>query len=62
MNEKLMELINGIGMMAELWSITFNSFKKQGLSDKDALKHTKEFMSVMMDSILERGAAETGGA
>lgn len=55
MNEKLKELIDGIGAMAELWTITFRSFKKQGLDNKDALMHTKEFMSVMMENILSLG-------
>ena len=49
MNEKLRDMINGIGIMAELWMIAYNSFKKQGLSDTDALKHTREYMRLMID-------------
>lgn len=48
MNEKLMALINGIGVMSELWVITYNSFMKQGMSTDDALLHTKNFMEVML--------------
>lgn len=44
MNEQLKELINSIGMMTELWMITYEGFKRQGMAEKDALLHTREFM------------------
>ena len=37
----LNELIKGIGMTTELWMITYGSFKKQKLSDEEAIEHTK---------------------
>jgi hypothetical protein len=55
MNDKVLEIINGIGMLAELWTITYNSFKKQGLDNKEALTHTKEFMAVMVSEVVNKG-------
>lgn len=51
-NEQLNDLITGIGMVTELWSITFRGFKNQGLSDADAIAHTKAFMSVIIEDIM----------
>ena len=44
MNKKLKELIDSIGMMTELWMITYEGFKRQGLTETAALLHTREFM------------------
>lgn len=51
-NEQVNKLIQGIGMMTELWMITYNGFKRQGLTDKESLMHTKLFMSVMLESFI----------
>lgn len=51
-NEQLNSLITGIGIVTELWSITFKGFKNQGLNDTDALAHTKAFMSVIIEDIM----------
>lgn len=52
-NDKLNNLIQSIGLLTELWSITYQGFKRQGMSDSDAMQHTKAFMSGMFDSFLE---------
>lgn len=49
-NEQVNQLIQGIGMMGEMWLITFQSFKKQGLSDDEAIMHTKGLMSIMVET------------
>lgn len=49
-NDQINQIIQGIGLMTEMYTITYQSFKKQGLSDKEAIKHTKAFISVMIDS------------
>lgn len=49
-NNQITELIKGIGMMCELWTITYQNFKSQKLSEEEAIKHTAAFMSVMMES------------
>ena len=46
-NDQVKQIIQGIGVMTELWMITYNGFKSQGLNDADALSHTKAFMSII---------------
>ena len=47
------QLIQGIGVMAELWTITFRSFISQGFTVSDAMFHTKAFMSVIIENTME---------
>lgn len=63
-NDQINQIIQGVGLMTEIYTITYQSFKKQGLSDKEAIKHTKAFISVMMDSIVGNDGKSTqqGGA
>lgn len=58
MNEKLKSFIDGIGVFAEIWTITFNSFKKQGMNDAEAIKHTSAFMSSFMRTALDHAQGE----
>ena len=51
----LNELIKTIGMMSELWMITYNSFKNMKLSDEEAMEHTKACMSVIMHEVMSSG-------
>lgn len=51
----LNELIKTIGMMSELWMITYNSFKNMKLSDEEAMEHTKAFMSAIMHEVMFSG-------
>lgn len=53
------QIIQGIGLMTEMYTITYQSFKKQGLSDEEAIKHTKAFISLMMDSIVDTSGKDT---
>ena len=50
-NDQVKQIIQGIGVMTELWMITYNEFKSQGLNYADALSHTKAFMSIMMTGL-----------
>ena len=50
-NNALTELMQGIGMLTELWTITYKGFTAQGLSEAEAMMHTKGFMASMIDSI-----------
>lgn len=52
-SDQVRQLIQGIGVMAELWTITFKGFKAQGMGDGEALMHTKAFMSIMMDTVID---------
>lgn len=58
-NSPIGQLIQGIGVMTELYTITYNSFKQQKLSDEEAIKHTKAFISVMMESLMNTGDKDT---
>lgn len=49
-NDQVNQLIQGIGMMTELWVITYNGFVNQGMSNEDAIMHTKALMSIMVES------------
>lgn len=57
----LNELIKGIGMLTELWIITYKSFLNQKLSDKEAMDHTREFMSIMVNEIFNGSKERDGG-
>lgn len=59
-NDQINQIIQGIGVMTEMYTITYQSFKKQGLTDDDSIKHTKAFMSVMIDSILGKDTKQGG--
>lgn len=54
MNEKLKEFINGIGVMCETWMITYNNFVKMGLSQNDALLHTKHMTTVILEHMTNK--------
>lgn len=51
-SNKLSELMQGIGVFTELWTITYNGFRNQGLSDAEAMAHTKGFMAALIDSAM----------
>lgn len=51
-NEKVNELIKGIGLITELWMIAYKNFVAQGLSTEEATMQTKAFMTIMMESII----------
>lgn len=50
-NSALTELMKGIGILTELWIIAYRGFTAQGLSEAEAMMHTKGFMAAMIDSI-----------
>lgn len=54
-NEMVKQLIQGIGLMTEIWTMTYNGFVSQGLSHNKAIEHTKAFMSIMVASIGSNG-------
>lgn len=49
-NEQVNQLISGIGLMTELWVITYQGFIKQGMNADEAIMHTKALMSIMVES------------
>lgn len=51
-NDQINQIIQGIGTLTELWTITYSGFKRQGLNNDDAVMHTKALMSIMVDSLV----------
>ena len=54
-NDAVQALINGIGLMTELWIVVYDSFTSHGMNDREAFAHTREFMSVITGFILNTG-------
>lgn len=54
-NDQVNQLIQGIGMMTELWIITYQGFVKQGMGNEEAIMHTKALMSIMVESFYGNG-------
>lgn len=52
-NDQVKAIIQGIGVMTEMWYITFNNFKKLGMSLEEATEQTKAFISIMFENIME---------
>lgn len=55
MNSKLQEFVRDIGTMCEIWTIIYQSFTAQGMSEADALKHTQAFLTATLNSNLSKG-------
>lgn len=54
MNDKLIEFINGVGQLCEVWTIIYKSFVSQGMSADEALKHTQAFLTATLNSNLTK--------
>lgn len=59
-NDQIKAIIQGIGVMTEMWYITFNNFKKLGMSLEEATEQTKSFMSIMLENIMENNENNGG--
>lgn len=51
--DQVNQFIQDIGLMTEIYMIAYNGFKQQGLSDRDALMHTKTLFSAMLETFME---------
>lgn len=51
-NDQVNQIIQGLSLITELWTITYNGFKSQGLNDDDAIKHTKSFMAIIVEELV----------
>ena len=53
-NDQVKAIIQGIGLITEMWYITFNNFKKLGMSLEEATEQTKALVSIMLlENIME---------
>lgn len=59
-NDQVKQLIQNLGMMAELWSITYQSFRNQGMNHADSTVHTKAFMSAMIETFIAPNGGGNG--
>ena len=50
MNKKVKSFIDNIGLLCETWTITYRQFRRQGLKKKEALNHTRGFMTAYISS------------
>lgn len=57
-NNQLDDLIKGMGMMCELWTIVYQNFKAQKITEEEALKHTGAFMAIMLKSFIGNSSEE----
>lgn len=48
MNGTLKDFLLGLGALTEMWMITYNNFRNQGLGHAEAIEHTTAFTKVML--------------
>ena len=51
-NENVEKIVQGVGVMVELWCIVNNNFISQGMTKEDALAHTSAFMEIMLGNMM----------
>ena len=51
-NDKILEIIQSIGVMTDMWIITYRSFMDHDMSNDEAIMHTKALMGSMLESAL----------
>ena len=47
----LNDLIQGMGTLTQIWTITYQSFREQKMSNEEAMIHTQALMSTMMKAM-----------
>ena len=50
--KQLNDLISGMGMLTKIWTIIYQSFKEQKMTDEEAIIHTQALMATMMKTIM----------
>ena len=58
MPEKFKNFINAIGVLTEVWMMTYKSFIDHGHNHTEALTHTREFMSALMHATIANNKEE----
>ena len=51
-NDKILEVIQSIGVMTDMWIITYRSFIEHNMSNDEAIMHTNALMSSILESAL----------
>lgn len=50
MNENLQSFVNSIGLMCEIWYLTYKKFIELGFDHKRAMEHTRELMGTLLNN------------
>lgn len=58
MNEGFSNFVNSIGVLCEMWSLTYGKFVELGYDHATALSHTKEFMATLISTHLKNNGSE----
>lgn len=58
MSDKLKGFMNNMGLLCETWIIIYNNFVQRGFEHKDAVEHTKAFMSSFMEYTAKNGGGK----
>lgn len=57
-NEQVNLIIQGLGVITELWNITYKNFVSQGFPATEAIEHTKALMSIMVNSFTDTSGGQ----
>ena len=52
--KQLNDLISAMGMLTKIWTIIYQSFKEQKMTDEEAIIHTQALMATMMKTIMTK--------
>ena len=55
MDNNIQNFMTNLGILCETWTIIYKKFITQGLEPREAMVHTKEFMSVIVTNIKNGG-------
>lgn len=55
MNDDLRNFTNGLGLMCEIWSMTYNKFIEMGYTHETALDHTKGIITAFQSTLPNNG-------
>lgn len=50
MNEGFKNFVGNLGVLCEMWTLTYKSFLSQGMNPKEAMAHTQGFMTALISS------------
>ena len=53
MNDGLKSFVNSMGVLCEMWTLTYSNFIKQGMHAKDAMMHTQGFMTAVVSASMQ---------
>lgn len=53
MNDGLKNFVNSMGVLCEMWTLTYSSFINQGMCAKDAMMHTQAFMTAVVSASMQ---------